>query len=495
MDELSFESIVHVNEKGGNFGGTEEYVALLTSELGRRGVRSHLVCGTVGGTLPPGLATVDVVQGLATREPVGPVGPALVDVLARIDADVVYLHNLFDAEAVEVVAAMPRRGRLCWFVHDHFPTCLSELRWRRGLGVCHHRLGEGCLVAIGEGSCVLRHPDRTYDRSELRRRLALSRSLRLADDVIVVSEYMRGLLVEAEPALAGRIHLLPRPIRRNDRARRRGRRRPGDPAVVTVAGRITPEKGLDVLIEALGAVAAGPEVELCVAGVVEHEAYWHRCLELMARAAAGNPRLAFRHLGHLDYEATDRLLRRSDVVAVPSQWPEPFGAVALEAMGAGAAVVASRVGGLDTCIVDGRNGRLVPPDDTAAWAAALGDLLADPAGARLMAARGRAHARTHGTAEHIAALDNVVARRTGSVGARLIHGVEVSLDVMGADVTPVDVTGADVTVAGLAGVDVTGGGVTPVDVTVVDLTGVERAGVEGGKPDAPPGAELAAGMP
>jgi glycosyl transferase family 4 len=214
MDELSFSSIVHVTEKGGSFGGTEEYISLVTSELGGRGVRSHLVCGTVGSAPPAGLASVDVVDGLASREPVASTASEVVRVLERIDADVVYLHNLFDAAVVEAIAGAPRRGPLLWYVHDHYPTCLSELRWRRDVGACHQRLGESCLIAIAETRCVLRRPDGIYDLAELDRRRALGRSLGHADRVIVVSEYMRGLVVEAAPSLAGRVRVLPRPIRR-----------------------------------------------------------------------------------------------------------------------------------------------------------------------------------------------------------------------------------------------------------------------------------------
>ena len=66
---LAFGSIVHVNEKGGCFGGTEEYIALLASELAGRGVRSHLVCGLVTGVLPADLSSVHIVEGLASRRP------------------------------------------------------------------------------------------------------------------------------------------------------------------------------------------------------------------------------------------------------------------------------------------------------------------------------------------------------------------------------------------------------------------------------------------
>ena len=60
---------MHVNEKGGSFGGTEEYIALLTSRPRARGVRSHLVCGVVTGALPADLESVHIVEGLASRQP------------------------------------------------------------------------------------------------------------------------------------------------------------------------------------------------------------------------------------------------------------------------------------------------------------------------------------------------------------------------------------------------------------------------------------------
>ena len=147
-----------MNEKGGRFGGTEEYIALLTAGLAARGVRSHLVCGVLNGPTPPGLSSVDVVDGLASRTPVAGTGEALAAVVAGIDPDVVYLHNVFDPGVVAAVSRLGGRATLIWYVHDHYVTCLSELRWRRDLGSCPHRLGHDCLTAIADGHCVLRFP-------------------------------------------------------------------------------------------------------------------------------------------------------------------------------------------------------------------------------------------------------------------------------------------------------------------------------------------------
>ncbi len=68
--------------------------------------------------------------------------------------------------------------------------------------------------------------------------------------------------------------------------------------------------------------------------------------------------------------------RAADLCLVPSHH-ESFGMAALEAMACGAAVVASRVGGLATTIQDGVTGVLVPPRDEIALASAIASLLAD----------------------------------------------------------------------------------------------------------------------
>jgi glycosyltransferase involved in cell wall biosynthesis len=405
---LSFGSIVHVNEKGGCFGGTEEYIALLTSALAVRGVRSHLVCGLITGTVPADLSSVHVIDGLASRLPRSGTGDELARVIGELAPDVVYLHNVFDAGAVGAVATLANRGVLVWYVHDHYLTCLSELRWRRDLGSCPEQLGAGCLVAIGEGCCVLRYPERALGGDELAVRVALSRSMGEVDGVVVVSEYMRSLLADAAPQLTGRIHLLSRPIRDLGALRPRSRRHRRDPAVITYAGRITPEKGLAVLIEALAAARGDGPIELRIAGVVENDSYWSYCQRLQTTAMTTNPGLNVSYLGHLDYAAIDDLYRQSDIVAIPSQWPEPLGAVAIEAMSAGAAVIASNIGGLDTALVDNHNGVLVDPYDVTAWSAAVESLLHSPEVAYRLGAQAHADVAGITVADHLHTLDQMI---------------------------------------------------------------------------------------
>jgi glycosyltransferase involved in cell wall biosynthesis len=95
-------------------------------------------------------------------------------------------------------------------------------------------------------------------------------------------------------------------------------------------------------------------------------------LEAAARAAGLGERARF--LGARDDKA--RLLAACDVFCLPSRH-EGLGVAALEAMAAGRAVVATRVGGLGEAVVDGRTGLLVPPDDPLALAEALARVLGD----------------------------------------------------------------------------------------------------------------------
>ena len=122
-----------------------------------------------------------------------------------------------------------------------------------------------------------------------------------------------------------------------------------------------------------------------------------------------NPGLTATYLGHLGYDATDELFGQSDIVTVPSCWPEPLGAVALEAMAAGAAVIASPVGGLADVVVHGHNGLHATPGDVGAWSDALTILLEQPATAAGLGRQARLDVSSNSIAVHLRELDTLVA--------------------------------------------------------------------------------------
>jgi len=99
---------------------------------------------------------------------------------------------------------------------------------------------------------------------------------------------------------------------------------------------------------------------------------------------------------------TPAFLASIDIFVLPSL-REGLGVAALEAMAAGKAVVASRVGGLTEVISEGRTGFLVPPRDSQMLSDAIAELIANPNRARAMGQCAAAHVREHFTLERMAA--------------------------------------------------------------------------------------------
>jgi glycosyltransferase involved in cell wall biosynthesis len=160
----------------------------------------------------------------------------------------------------------------------------------------------------------------------------------------------------------------------------------GAPVVVAIAA-LTHEKGIDVLLEAAALLRPHwPTLTWLVLGDgVERAA-------LLARRHALGLDQVVALPGHIPHP--EGALPRATLVVQPSRH-EGFGSVVLEAMALGAPVVASAVGGLPDALAGG-GGRLIPPDDPAALARAVAELLEDPAGRGALSAAGRIAAREFG---------------------------------------------------------------------------------------------------
>lgn len=191
------------------------------------------------------------------------------------------------------------------------------------------------------------------------------------------------------------------------------------PARVLSLGRLVPRKGNDTVI---AAIAEMPGTELVIAGGPDpdqlHEDAEVARLCRAAEESGVSDRVRF--TGRVPHEDVPALLSSADVV-VSVPWYEPFGIVPVEAMACGKAVVVSAVGGhLDT-VEDKVTGRLVPPRDPAALAAALTELLAGPGLRRKLGAAGAARAAARYSWDKIAAETEAVyarVRQERKVGAR-----------------------------------------------------------------------------
>jgi glycosyltransferase involved in cell wall biosynthesis len=159
-----------------------------------------------------------------------------------------------------------------------------------------------------------------------------------------------------------------------------------NPPTVLYAGRLVPEKGVDVLVRAFAGVLRDvPEARLAIVGGGPAAAPLRRLVSELGM----DDRVEM--TGPLPHDVLERRFEGSWVQAVPSRWEEPFGIVAAEAMMRGTAVVASATGGLNEVVGDGC-GLLVPPGDVDALTSALVRVLAARELAESLGSAGRRRA-------------------------------------------------------------------------------------------------------
>lgn len=162
---------------------------------------------------------------------------------------------------------------------------------------------------------------------------------------------------------------------------------PWDPPVLLAMGRLSHEKGFDVLVEAAQLLmATGQQFRLLIAG---EGAESERLRELVDRWQL---RGVVEFLGWVTPDAVPELLKTATMLVAPSR-AEAFGLSALEAQAAGRPVVATSVGGLPEIVIDGETGCLVAAENPQALADGIARILSDPERARSMGLAARARVR------------------------------------------------------------------------------------------------------
>lgn len=261
----------------------------------------------------------------------------------------------------------------------------------------------------------------------------LHRDLAQVDAIATVSEFLTAGARKRLPQLAARIRTIGNGVdlkRFSPGARARHER--GAPLRLLFVGRISPEKGVHLLIEAFDRlVRAGLEAELALIGkpgmmpfdllsrlladdaaaldalrafygrsvgewltreILGHRRSYPRALHRRLSAAACT---RVRFLGSMPQSELVRRYHEADLLVLPSIWQESYGLPVAEAMACGVPVLASASGGVPELVEDGVTGRLVPRLDVAALAHALQELAADRTRLEEMGHAARARAERH----------------------------------------------------------------------------------------------------
>ena len=354
---------------GKETGGMNVYVREVSRELGRMGIHVDVFTRSQNPEIPR-----VVPLGLNCRVihlPAGPEAPIARETAYRHVPE--FVSNLQDFT--------DRQGLAYDLLHSHYwlsgaAGLILKARWSVPLIQMFHTLGLlKNRVARSPGEF---EPDL---RIEEERRI-----LGEADRVVAANAVERAHLVWYYGAQSERIAMIPcgvdtelfRPL---DPAQAKSALALGPEPFLLYVGRLTPIKGLETLLEAMRRVrrnARYRDLRLLVVGGDADEPENGHAAFLMKRVRALGLDGSVRFVGGETQERL-RFYYAAAVMTVMPSYYESFGMVALEAMACASPVIASRVGGLTTTVVDGMTGYLVPEGDPQALADRVSLLLDDDA--------------------------------------------------------------------------------------------------------------------
>ncbi len=330
-------------------GGTERQTILLAHAFRAAGHNIGVVTFRPGGVLSPTLGDIPRTTLQPLDLHLNWFAPRLVSALRRERPDVVLLMGrMANSRGAALVAALPAA------------VVVGTLRTGKKLPAAFRRSLTRVAHIVANSADSARVLESTYGAPPNR-----------------VSVIHNALVFPPEPDVRNT----------NNPARAALRAEIGVPpsaVVLLCVGMFRPEKNQRALIEAAALLPASADWRFWFAGEGPARA---DCTALAARLGLGE-RVRF-----LGFQSDPRPLYRAADLAVLASRAESLSNFLIEAQAHGLPVVAARATGVDECIQENITGSLVPPDDSAAFAAALAEWIESPARRAEAAPRAVAFAR------------------------------------------------------------------------------------------------------
>jgi glycosyltransferase involved in cell wall biosynthesis len=282
-------------------------------------------------------------------------------VIAEFQPDIVHLHNIYHQLSPSVLRPLARHSiPNVMTLHDYKLACPTYQF------LDHGQICEACLGGHFFHAATRRCKDGSASASLLAAVESYAHGITRAYSpvrlFIAPSRFLAAKMTEAK-VFPDRMRVLNHFI---DSAGIAGKDDAGKGFVY--AGRLSAEKGVDVLIEA---AARLPAITVDVLG----EGPTRPELERLAdRKAPGR----IRFHGRVDKDSVHRAMRSALAVVVPSRWYENQPITILEAFACGVPVIGTSLGGIPELVTDDVNGYTVPPNDPAALAARMDGLASRP---------------------------------------------------------------------------------------------------------------------
>lgn len=367
-----FMRLLFVHDRFGAMAGAEVNLQLTAAELKRRGHAIGLLHGPSTGKaerawcdlFPERFALAEEINFAVTQK-----------ALETFRPEAAYVHKMSDAGVLQALvnSGLP----VARMVHDHDLYCMRSYKYfPLTRTICTRGAGWRCIFPCGatlvrdrEGSL----PFKWVSYFARKKEIALNRRF---ERMVVATDYMRQeLLRNGFEARRIEIHA---PVPRADGSAPMASF--SERNLIIYSGQVIRGKGVDVLLESLARVRG--RFECLIFGDGNHRGY---CEELSRRLGLSG---RVRFMGYVPPAELHAFYADASLAVVSSVWPEPFGAVGLEAMRHGLPVVAFAAGGINEWLLDGQNGFLVPWMDRKKYAERIDQLLADKNLGRQLGERG-----------------------------------------------------------------------------------------------------------
>jgi glycosyltransferase involved in cell wall biosynthesis len=328
-------------------GGVEKYLQAIIPALA---IRGHEIALVFENTFNPALETIDPPElnlpAWTLRESSY---QSILQSLAAWNPELVFSNGL---EAADFQTALLNSYPTVLYAHNYLGTCATGQK-------CHaFPVPRPCTRQFGPACLVLHYPRRCGGLNPLtmwsmfHRSAEMNHHLPKYEAVLVASRHMRDEF-RKHGVTEDRIHVVSLP---NRQVAEQSRIRTAPNGRLLFIGRLTKLKGVTHLLRAIPIAGRklGGSLTLTIAG----EGPERESLQALAQEL----RVVANFIGWIQGSQMTGLMQDSDLLAVPSLWPEPFGLVGIEAGACGLPAVAYRVGGIPDWLSAGESGELAPGD-------------------------------------------------------------------------------------------------------------------------------------
>lgn len=295
------------------------------------------------------------------------------DLIRREQIDVVLTNSIKSHYYGSLAAGMARRP-VVWILHEYLDAHYSPLWTRASLTLTANRLANKVI-------CVSRASEQALVREGVKSKKATT----IYSPPIATAELERST-----HSLRDELGVSP------------------GTQIVTMIGRITVPKGQLQFVQAIGKLGTDKDVVYLIVGDSLYGSFDDDYKEQVIKAIEQLPQPGRVRMLGMRTDVLD-IIAQSDIIVFHSLWPEGFPMSVAEAMQLGKPVIGTPVGGTSEMIQDGVTGRLVAPEDTAALALVIAELLDDPAQAQTLGKQGLQHIRQLMTPGNTQQLEQVLA--------------------------------------------------------------------------------------